>query len=246
MTASPGPPPGRARRRAARGLVASIVVATLLFWGLRATGVAASTAGDVRCHLRIHVIDAVPVGPAAIDVARRQAEGIWAPGGLTFEWRAGPPSPAAAHPGVIVAALSRVRGPGSTGDVTWWAGTTLGTVGFADPMRPVNVLRILVAPEDLVERARLNGRSASEWPSAYGRRLVGQAVGRVLAHELGHYLLASRQHSPRGLMRASFSLDELQSPDLRPFLLDAPHAALLSTSWLEVTACRVGLAAERR
>jgi hypothetical protein len=204
------------------------------------------TAAGPRCHLRVHVIDAVPVGPVAVDVARREVERIWAPGGLTFEWRAGPPAPATGHPGVVVAALSRARGPRAHGDVAWWAGTTLGTAGFADPVRPLSVLRILVSREGLVDLARINGRPASEWPLVAQHHLVGRAVGRVLAHELGHYLLASRQHSPRGLMRASFSINELQGPDVGPFLLDAPHAALLSTSWLEVTACRPDLAAERR
>lgn len=243
MTAPSRPPSVRARRGYGRALV---VVATLLSGVPPAAGVATAATDEVRCQLRIHVIDAVPVGPAAMDVARQQVERIWEPNGVRFDWRAGPPAPAADHRGVVVAMLSGVRESLTRGDVAWWAGGTLGTVGFADPVRPLNVLRILLSPEDLVERARLQGRSASEWPQAYGRRIVGQALGRVLAHELGHYLLASRQHSPRGLMRASFSLSDLQSPDLRPFRLDAPHAALLATSWLGATACRADLAAARR
>jgi hypothetical protein len=40
---------------------------------------------------------------------------------------------------------------------------------------------------------------------------VARALGRAAAHELGHYLLASREHARRGLMRARFNADELVS-----------------------------------
>jgi hypothetical protein len=38
---------------------------------------------------------------------------------------------------------------------------------------------------------------------------VGRALGRVLAHEIGHVLLALPAHQPGGLMRASYIADDL-------------------------------------
>lgn len=38
--------------------------------------------------------------------------------------------------------------------------------------------------------------------------LIGRALGRALAHELGHYLLRSTVHISRGLMRANWSSDD--------------------------------------
>jgi hypothetical protein len=38
--------------------------------------------------------------------------------------------------------------------------------------------------------------------------LVGRALGRALAHELGHYLLQSDVHTPHGLMRAAWTAEE--------------------------------------
>src|SRR5262249_3192437 len=35
--------------------------------------------------------------------------------------------------------------------------------------------------------------------------LIGRALGRALAHELGHYILRSKIHTGRGLMRASWT-----------------------------------------
>jgi hypothetical protein len=38
-------------------------------------------------------------------------------------------------------------------------------------------------------------------------------IGRALAHEIGHYLLASRLHAKSGLMRAVLDNDDLVRPD---------------------------------
>lgn len=48
---------------------------------------------------------------------------------------------------------------------------------------------------------------------------VERALGRVLAHEIGHVLLAVPNHDPEGLMRAHFSPDELAAEDPSPFCL---------------------------
>jgi hypothetical protein len=48
---------------------------------------------------------------------------------------------------------------------------------------------------------------------------MGRALGRVLAHEIGHVLLAVRQHDRSGLMRAVFTPAELGAPDREAFRL---------------------------
>jgi len=48
-------------------------------------------------------------------------------------------------------------------------------------------------------------------------RLTAQAMGRVAAHELGHYFIQGSSHDKRGLMRAVFSTSELLGPSLKPF-----------------------------
>ena len=47
-------------------------------------------------------------------------------------------------------------------------------------------------------------------------RLIAQAIGRVTAHELGHYLL-NAGHQDRGLMRPRYSAAELVGDWLDPF-----------------------------
>jgi hypothetical protein len=50
---------------------------------------------------------------------------------------------------------------------------------------------------------------------------VGRAVGRVLAHELGHVLLAEGDHQTHGLMRRSFPSEDLVRPQSETFTLSA-------------------------
>lgn len=52
-----------------------------------------------------------------------------------------------------------------------------------------------------------------------GRVELGRAVGRLLAHEIGHVLLAAPDHQPRGLMRPGFAPADLVGPERRSFTL---------------------------
>jgi hypothetical protein len=49
---------------------------------------------------------------------------------------------------------------------------------------------------------------------------LGRAMGRALAHELGHYLLASKTHTPHGLMQASHTASAFFETDRRAFAID--------------------------
>lgn len=55
-------------------------------------------------------------------------------------------------------------------------------------------------------------------------RLIAQAIGRVAAHELGHYLLRHAGHRDRGLMRPRYVALELVGDWLGPFKI--PNAEL--------------------
>ena len=50
----------------------------------------------------------------------------------------------------------------------------------------------------------------------------------MIAHELGHYLLASKEHSRKGLMKAHKSATEFFGPDDRPFKLDGAQRGLIT------------------
>jgi hypothetical protein len=67
-------------------------------------------------------------------------------------------------------------------------------------------------------------------PVAIHDAAVGRALGRALAHEIGHFLLRTRQHSPTGLMQAMHSISALIGTDRRPFVLSADDVARLGSN----------------
>lgn len=85
----------------------------------------------------------------------------------------------------------------------------LGWIEFVDgvpkPVITVSVARARVS----VNGAVVAGRLVQELPPAVSHRLTAVALGRAIAHEIGHYLLQSTAHSRTGLMRAGFSPREL-------------------------------------
>jgi hypothetical protein len=49
---------------------------------------------------------------------------------------------------------------------------------------------------------------------------LGVVLGRAVAHEIGHYLLATSTHADRGLMRAAIDAREFADPAAKTFALD--------------------------
>jgi hypothetical protein len=58
-------------------------------------------------------------------------------------------------------------------------------------------------------------------------RLIARVIGRVTAHELGHYLLQNAGHQDRGLMRANYSSRDLVGSWLEPFRVPAAERPIV-------------------
>jgi hypothetical protein len=56
-------------------------------------------------------------------------------------------------------------------------------------------------------------------PQAGQEQTLARVLGRALAHEIGHYLLASPAHTATGLMRATQSIQSLVKDDVSAFTL---------------------------
>jgi hypothetical protein len=74
-------------------------------------------------------------------------------------------------------------------------------------------------------------------PEAMTRLLVARFLGRILAHELGHVLLNSAQHQPKGLMRAQYRAQDVLSAPISTYTLgSSDRARLLAGTGKEVRA----------
>jgi hypothetical protein len=164
--------------------------------------------------------------PAERAVMLREADAIWRAHGVAIV--AAAPEPTLAPPAAdvrLVVALDRTPTAPAPGRPP-----RLGAILFDHENVPATTLTIQAAAvEATVARTRWGGRPFDQWPAAWRDTLIGRALGRVLAHEIGHYLLASRLHDRDGLMRASFDGDELLRPGRHGFAVAARDLPRLRT-----------------
>ena len=83
-------------------------------------------------------------------------------------------------------------------------GGALGWITFTAnrPDRSIHLSRACANDLTRATPRLLDGTVASH------ETLIARALGRAMAHELGHYLLQSKAHTSRGLMRRIWSLDD--------------------------------------
>ena len=74
------------------------------------------------------------------------------------------------------------------------------------------------------------GLRHEQWPQALRDRVLGRIVGRVLAHEIGHFVLGSPRHASRGLMRPIQNIVELIAGTGELFGLTPEDLNLLRTA----------------
>src|SRR5205085_3700256 len=72
--------------------------------------------------------------------------------------------------------------------------------------------------------------------SESGRLNLGEVLGHVVAHELGHLLLGSNAHSSLGIMRPHWSAEELQSLRMGKLLFTREQSQLMKEKIHKATA----------
>jgi hypothetical protein len=79
---------------------------------------------------------------------------------------------------------------------------------------PQHYIRVSVpaAQRLLQTRSWWDGKPLSAAMPKIQQEVLGRVMGRAVAHEIGHYLLASRDHATSGLMRAALDADDLVRP----------------------------------
>jgi hypothetical protein len=159
---------------------------------------------------------AARLSPALVTRILDEASAIWRAAGFTILWNrdAAAPGPDAPAPtvGAYVPARLHVIVCDAPG-VPSGTGKPLGWVVFDDGTTPEPEIYLSNANARalLAESAKPIG-SVYRMPVLEQETLLGRAMGRALAHELGHYLLASKTHTKQGLMQARLLTPELFSP----------------------------------
>jgi hypothetical protein len=161
-----------------------------------------SAAGIVRHQLRVRLVPAKGVSDDMLAPVQQEVVELWRPYGVDVvwedEWREGDPRP---KPDLFVYFVDREL----QGRVTRGA-TAVAWILFVEgaPRELINVS--VAAARRLLDATRwLDERPVRMAPISIQDRLIGTMIGRALAHEIGHYLLASSKHADDGLMKPLIS-----------------------------------------
>lgn len=180
----------------------------------------------------ITVLTAPQVSATLVTRVLKETDAIWRAAGFTFVWRrvtraAAAPAPGG-DPGSYQPSGLRVVIGDDVG-VPRDHRTPLGWIVFDDERSPRPEIYLSHANAGrLMEAARPVVGIIDQMPIVQREILLARAMGRALAHELGHYLLASKAHTRAGLLRASRTASELFSADVRGFAVDPTQRQLIA------------------
>jgi hypothetical protein len=153
-----------------------------------------------------------------------EAESIWRPNGVSFVWRRMPAvansslivEPAPYVPNTLRLTIGEERGVGREGRLP------LGWIVFDGVTVPQQEIYLSQSNAiTLMNTAAGVVGVVDQMPTMQRETLLARAMGRALAHELGHYLLASKSHTEHGLMKAVLTAVELFQPGAGTFRIDA-------------------------
>jgi hypothetical protein len=159
--------------------------------------------------------------PIAVATAIREAADLWSPQGVAVE-----PAEVESETMTITVAAGSSAAKGRGGCASAERQVTpacmcqvLAAATFVNG-RPTGAIAVFLDEIlQLVERTRLAGTAEWQWPRTMRERVIGRALGRVIAHEIGHILFESRQHASTGLMRATHRAADLIEPPRASFQL---------------------------
>jgi hypothetical protein len=176
------------------------------------------TADDDPCHVIASPLHVRLIADAGTDAeilaqAMREVEQIWSAAGLDLTWMTPHTAPellkdrqpltVVIRPAVTPHGMSATRGTSRC--------TTLGQLLFQNG-HPTNYIEVSLGEiTSLVMAASYGSRHVAEYPIGLQRILIGRAMGRVISHEIGHWLFGSA-HTLEGLMRPRLNSYELVNP----------------------------------
>lgn len=191
----------------------SVVTALFAFAAFAAPAVSPSALPPII----VSVTTAADLSPALLARIFAETDAIWRPSGVSFLWRRVPrdvvPFARAGETGPSVPNTLRLNIGNAQGQ-PHDGRTPLGWIVFDDVTTPQQEIYVSYANAlAMMAEARGVVGIVAEMPITQRELLLSRAMGRALAHELGHYLLASKEHTKRGLMKAILTATDMFASD---------------------------------
>ena len=186
--------------------------------------IASRASADVCVEARVR-LTGLPLNRVALDWMMREAAAIWAPYGVVIRWTDG------ANPDRCLSVDSSVAVQVDNAPTRHSTARPLALGMTRVPLSragPVPIRLDYAAIERLLAflTAETLGRVVGR--QQLGPADLGRALGRVLAHEVGHVLLGGSSHPRKGLMRPSFVPSDLVDYRRRSYTLSSAEVARLS------------------
>jgi hypothetical protein len=174
-------------------------------------------------------------GQRIIALMKAESTQIWSYLDVRIEW-IDPRRVAADAPRPLIVFLEEAAAPAP------WEGTpVLASLHLLAEPCEGGVARVWVKNVKAhVESVHVAGVPFLNLPNRLTDLILARALGRVLAHEIGHYLLGTRTHATRGLMRAQYGpLEWIAPPSPALYGLDARERESLASRGTNPTpSCR--------
>jgi hypothetical protein len=201
---------------------ARVVFALLAFVPLgasRASAAGVLPATPMLPPMIVTVATASDVPASLVTMMLEETDAIWRRAGFTFIWQRvsldAAPLDASPRPVSLRVVVGRNQRPSGDGRMP------LGWIVFDDVSTPEQEVYVsYTSAERFLATAGSAVGPVHSMPRLQRETLMARSMGRVLAHEIGHYLLASKVHTVQGLMKAVQTAVELFSPDRSRFIVE--------------------------
>jgi hypothetical protein len=170
--------------------------------------------------IELHVRAPLTVGVLEWHVITGEADRLWKRYGVTFCWTTSMSGCDRLEVRLRVFVAEEARPPVDASA----SGTVLGWIAFSGSTPGTEITLSIAAARAIVGRSHVGDRALIAWPPAVRDRYVPRVLGRALAHEIGHYVLGSREHTRTGLMAASFDPDRITLEGASRFTLSPASA----------------------
>jgi hypothetical protein len=161
--------------------------------------------------LQVYLINEAGAVPRMLDDAQAEAAKIWATVGLRVAWTAPPTSFDGTDPETVVLIVRRVlsrRSGVESGSSRAVPVPALGRLLFDGNGKRGFIEVSLDAITAVVMRGVYGDKAVPDLPRGVQTYALGRGLGRVIAHEIGHWRMG-REHAREGLMKESLRPQDL-------------------------------------
>lgn len=191
-------------------MAATLVLIAMV--GLAGSAVSSGHTGWIEARpepvgrVRVELVEVARLNDVESQIVRDQLTLIWQQEGIEVAFVTSSPTAAARPPLRLVFTDVPIQASAATGTLC-----ALGSIRFVNGVPEPELLVSVTTVREFVRRAR------PEQSPGVRMLMAARILGRVAAHEMGHYLLGEAGHRPAGLMRARFDGADLLAPHVKPF-----------------------------